>query len=144
MSEPKNVGGRPTKYTEDMPEKLIEFFNKPLRSMKKVQQATARGVVEIEIEEFVDPPFIESFCAEILICKDTFYRWVKKYPAFSDAFRQAKQIQAKVLLIGSMKGYYNSSISKLILANCTDYKEDKEQGQRSEIKVIIDKQDENL
>lgn len=127
---------RPTKYTEDMPQKLIEFFSEPLRKMKKIQQATAKGVVELEVEEFIDPPFIESFCAEHLISKDTFYRWVKTYPEFSDAFKAIKPMQAKILLIGSMKGYYNASISKLILANCTDYKEDKQEIQQ-EIKVIL-------
>ncbi len=133
--------GRPTIYTEDMPKQLIEFFDKPLRSLKKVQQATAKGVVEVEVEEFVDPPFIESFCAEVRISKQTFYRWTKEHREFSDAFREAKAIQAKVLLIGSMKGYYNSSISKLILANCTDYKEDKNDTPVAEIKVILDKDD---
>lgn len=132
----KNKGGRPTLYTDEMPQKLIDFYNKPLRKLKKVQQATARGVVEVEVEEFVDPPFVESFCAELLICKDTFYKWVKKHKEFADAFRKAKQIQAKVLLIGSMKGYYNASISKLILANCTDYKEEKQEVP-SEIKVVL-------
>lgn len=137
MSDAKPKVGRPTKYTEDMPEKLIEFFDKPLRSLKKVQQATASGkIVEVDVEEFVDPPFVESFCAEYYIAKSTFHEWVKKYPDFSNAFRRAKAIQAKVLLIGSMKGYYNSSISKLILANCTDYKEDKEEV-KTEIKVIL-------
>lgn len=137
MSDKKAKVGRPTKYTEDMPEKLIEFFDKPLRSLKKVQQATASGkVIEIDVEEFVDPPFVESFCADIKIDKTTFYLWVKTHKDFSNAFRQAKAIQAKVLLIGSMKGYYNASISKLILANCTDYKEDKEEI-KQEIKVIL-------
>jgi hypothetical protein len=133
----KNKGGRPTKYTDDIPQKLIDFFNRPLRTKKIVQQATARGVVDVEIEQFCDPPFIESFCAELLISKQTFYRWVDEKDEFRDAFNTVKPIQAKVLLIGAMQGSYNSSISKLVLANCTDYREKREETESKEIKVVL-------
>lgn len=53
-------GGRPTKYTDDLPEKLI--------------QAMYNGMS------------VERFCRQIRISKDTFYSWVKERKEFSDAF----------------------------------------------------------
>lgn len=137
--------GRPTKYTEDMPEKLIEYFSKPLFRRVMVQQATASGkIVEIEVERPCLPPLIEGFCGHVKIGKNTFYEWVKRYDEFRDAFSQAKVLQAEKLATHSLLSNYNASISKLILANCTDYKEDKEDRQTTEIKVVIDNDDKNL
>ena len=60
---------RPTKYTDDMPDKLSAFGTK------------GEGVVEA--------------CQMLGIVKDTFYHWDKSHPEFSDAikmFRQNSQV----------------------------------------------------
>jgi len=137
MSDKKAKVGRPPKYTEDMPQKLMDYFDKPLFTTEIVQQATASGkIVEIEQKVPCLPPFVEGFCDEMDISKQTFYRWVKENSQFSDAFNKVKAKQAQKLVTHALLGNYNSSISKLILANCTDYKEDKEEI-KQEIKVIL-------
>ena len=35
---------------------------------------------------------ISSFCAEVEICRDTFYEWVKKHKDFREAFKIAEQL----------------------------------------------------
>lgn len=133
------------KYTLDMPDRLIEFFSRPLRVMKKTQQVTRSGeVIEVEQEVFNDPPFIESFCAEQMIGKNTFYEWLKRYPDLRDAFNAAKQMQARALLTGAMQNGYNATISKLVLSCCTDYKEAKEDSGGAKITIKLDKEDEKL
>jgi hypothetical protein len=121
----KEPFGRPTKYREDFPQKMIDYFKRPMWQYEEIEVATAKGVQKITQKVPCEPPFVEGFCEEIMISKRTFYDWVEKYPDFSHAFSIAKQAQANRLANHAMLGGYNSSISKLILANCTDYKEDK-------------------
>lgn|SRR5574338_233963 len=56
--------GRPTKYTSEMPAKLIEAM--------------------------FEGKSVLRFCRDIRVDKDTFYEWVKVHPEFSAAFRQGK------------------------------------------------------
>jgi len=50
---------RPTKYTDDLPDKIIEFMRTGMS--------------------------IEEVCYELKICKQTFYNWCDIYPEFLDA-----------------------------------------------------------
>ena len=54
--------GRPTKYSSQMAEVLPDLF------------AQGQSVVEV--------------CEMLQISKQTFYRWVEGYPAFSDAYKR--------------------------------------------------------
>lgn len=58
------VTGRPTKYTDEMPELLREAMYNGLSVIR--------------------------FCRQVRISKDTFYNWIKEYPEFSDAFALGK------------------------------------------------------
>lgn len=136
MSEKAKVG-RPTKYTEEMPEKLLEYFSRPMYEYIKEQRLTQKGdIVEVEVRVPCEPPIVEGFCAEQNIGKKTFYRWIAEHEEFRHAFDASKAHQTKKLVSHSMLGGYSASISKLILANCTDYKEDKEEV-KQEIKVVL-------
>lgn len=57
--------GRPTKYTPALAKRLPDMF------------ANGESVAEV--------------CVELDIHKDTFYEWIKKYPAFSDAYKKGLQ-----------------------------------------------------
>ena len=58
-------GGRPTKYSQEWVEKVRTAFN--------------------------DGSNIQRFCRDHDIHHDTFYEWCKKYPEFSEAFKEGKQ-----------------------------------------------------
>lgn len=58
------MSGQPTKYTDDMPAKLIA-------AMESGKSAT-------------------RFARDIRVHKDTLYEWAKVHPEFSDAFKKAK------------------------------------------------------
>jgi hypothetical protein len=103
----KNLGGRPTIYKEEYPELLIKHFNQPSTVMKKVEKLSAGVVKKLNVEHSNKLPTVASFCRSLLISGDTFYRWVKEYPKFSDAYRICKKIQEDILVENSMNGKYN-------------------------------------
>lgn len=140
----KSKGGRPTKYTDDLPEKLIEYFNKPLYETYTTETVSAGKVKTITLERPSEFPTVEGFCVDVFrISKDTFYNWVKKHPEFSDAFEAAKKLQKKHLVYHGLNSNYNSAFAKFIAVNCTDLV-DKQTIETKEIKVEIDSDDEQL
>jgi hypothetical protein len=58
--------GRPTKYKQIYHKLLLDMMSK------------GKSVVQ--------------FCAEIGICRDTFYEWVDKIPSFSDTYKKAIEL----------------------------------------------------
>ncbi len=58
-------GGRPTKYSKELCKRLPGLFD------------GGQSVAEV--------------CVELDISKDTFYKWVKRYPRFADAYQKGLQ-----------------------------------------------------
>jgi len=112
--------GRPTKYTEDIPEKMINFFNRPLMKAQQVEVPGRNGVQMVTEMVANELPTIEGFCCELVISKDTLHQWIKKYPLLSDAYKFAKQAQKNHLIQNGLSGNYNSAFCKFIAINCTD------------------------
>lgn len=135
MTEKKNPVGAPIKYNSDVPKKLIEFFSRDL-------------FVEMDNGKTMPNrlPTIEKFCADIDIVTSTFYEWCKKYPELSSAFNKAKQFQKDQLMQLALMGFYKEGFAKFVAVNITDMR-DKVESQNTntnEIKINIDKEDENL
>ena len=82
----KHPGGRPVLYRPEFCEKVIELAKKGA--------------------------FVPEVCMELGIrSKDTFYRWVKEYPEFGDAFETYKlysqayyEKQGRLMMNGDVKG----------------------------------------
>lgn len=145
VKKDKNPGGRPTKYTEDMPTRLLAFFDRPLDREVEKQVATNKGV---EIIKEIKPnrlPTVEGFCAQLKISKRTFHDWVKRYDEFSHALGAAKQMQIQHLLHHGLEGGYNSAFAKFVAVNISDYREKVETvNTNKNIEVKIDKDDSDL
>jgi len=92
-----DIGGRPTKYEDDMPLKLVEYI-----------QACIDG------EEVPTSAGLGLF---IGINRDTVFEWRKKHQAFSDSYDLMMMFQENEVWQKALKGQYNSNISKLMLAN---------------------------
>ena len=86
---------RPTKYTQNMPEKVRAYI-------KKCPDAI---------------PSIPGFTCIIGVCEKTIYNWKKNYPEFLQALRELHTAQHKELLNKGLTGQYNSTITKLILSS---------------------------
>lgn len=137
--------GAPSGYNPKVPKKLLEYAKKPDWEYIDEERLSPSGIVKtIKVRVPCECPTIEGFCAEIGISKDTFYRWVKQYKPLSDAFKQFKPLQARKLLNHGLNGAYNSAITRLVLANCTDYREQKEEINNSIININVDKDDKDL
>jgi hypothetical protein len=129
MSEKKpsnNPDGAPTKYKEDIPERLIEFFSRDL-----FVQVDGGKTMPNRL------PTIERFCSEIDIVTSTFYEWCKKYPELSSAFNKAKQYQKDQLMQLALMGFYKEGFAKFVAVNITDMRDKVESQveQSTEIKL---------
>ena len=129
--EKKGPGGRPSKYTAEMPEKLVEFFNIP---EKKKEDGKTVG------EEY---PMVIDFCLLVGITNSTFFKWCQDHSAFSDAYSHCKKIQEKFLVKNSIQNRYNPYFSQFVLKNNHGWK-DKQEVEQTVQEIKIDKQDEKL
>lgn len=90
--ETKDVGGRPTKYNDDMVFKAIEY------------------VAKTKI------PFIEGLALELDVHRETIREWGDKYPRFSATLDKLKHKQFMAMAIGGLDGTLNPTITKLLLS----------------------------
>jgi hypothetical protein len=93
----KNPVGRPSKYTAEM-------------------QAQADSYV-FNWHETDKIPSRVGLCCFIGIDKSTSYEWEQSYPQFSDTLRKVDTLQEQVGLNKGITGEFNSTITKLVLAN---------------------------
>lgn len=106
----KNKVGPPTKYHDDIPELLIQYFSE-------------QRFFIIKDKEYPEFNSIEGFCAYIRISKSTFYLWLKMHEKLSDAFDIAKALQAQQIYNFGLNKIWSEGLTKLIATNCTDMRE---------------------
>jgi transposase-like protein len=56
----------------------------------KFNPSTSETICETVIDCMNKGYIVEEVCAEIGIARDTFFKWVKEYPEFSDAYKKGK------------------------------------------------------
>ncbi len=96
----KHPGGRPSKYTEDMPARVRYY---------------TENCVEIL-------PTQAGFARSIGVSERTIARWKKKNEEFCQALEYLHTVQAEILINKGLDGSYNSTICKLILCSNHGYK----------------------
>ena len=91
---------RPTKYTDE-----------------EVNSLANQYLDECDFKD--ELPNIAGFAVYVKVCRDTVYEWMKcgKYPMLSDTLALLASEQENKLIQRSLKGEYNSNISKLLLHN---------------------------
>ncbi len=89
---------RPTKYNEEMQEKADHYL-------------------EHYPEEGDLVPTGEGLSLVLGVSRATLYVWEKAFPLFSDTLDRMNATQSKALINGGLGGEYNSTITKLMLAN---------------------------
>ena len=105
----KNLGGRPTDYSEEMIVKAKEYLDSCKDSFG--------------LQVTVNLPTNYGLARYLNVNRDTLNEWGKKYPAFSVALRNIEEEQAQRLLNNGLAGTYNSTIAKLILSSNHGMKE---------------------
>lgn len=124
MSKPPGYKfGRPTEYTSEMCEKLVEYFDQPLYVIKKKQVASGGRAVWVEEERPNSMPTFEGFAGSIGVTHNTLRNWGRDNPDFLSAYAHCKDIQKKFIMEHGMMGGYNPGFAKFIAVNVTDLKD---------------------
>lgn len=130
----KNLGGRPTKYNPAYCDQLIKYFSiKAYRRYVKSKKTTTKsnGTTEVWREYgFMsnDMPMLGGFARKIGVCHDTVVEWAKldnktKYPGFSVAYNDAKDLQKAFLASIGLKGFAPPASFIFVTKNVTDWKD---------------------
>ena len=104
--------GRPTKYTEDMPERVLNYIERRKKENKL--------------------PTLEGLALELWVCRDTIHEWRKdpEKEAFSDATLRIDLEQKDMLMNNALDRTWDSGMSRFVLQAKHDFipktKEDSE------------------
>lgn len=102
---PKNPVGRPTKYTSEMPQALLDYFQCAWEDVKNVERNKSKVGVLQWVQKPAEIPLLESFAVEMGVCKDTLLEWASVHDDFSVAIKQAKHIAVRCALrLGAASG----------------------------------------
>lgn len=105
MTEPvhttKRGVGRPLTYTDDIPERLIDYFDKDFNDYIQHNFTTA-GKSNYRV---LPIPTLTGFCREVGVMNSTFHRWMQADSALNDsqraelcnAYAQAKRLQENIV-----------------------------------------------
>ena len=102
---PKKMG-RPTKCTDELADKLVEYF-----------------------ENSETLPFFSEFEKNNNLSIGVCSKWAQnkeKYPKFFQAYKQAKHLQEKHLVVNALDGTYNSTFAIFTAKNILGWRDKKE------------------
>lgn len=97
MEIAKRSKGRPTKYNEEMQQQADSYV--------------------YDWDQFDVVPSRVGLCCFLGIAKHTSYEWAERYPDFSATLKKVETLQEMVALNKGISGEFNSTITKLVLAN---------------------------
>ncbi len=93
------TAGRPTTYSEAMNELAIDY----LENFKETYNDAI--------------PSLAGLAGVLGVAKSTIYVWRDTHPEFSDTLQHIIDAQERVALNNGITGVFNSTITKLVLAN---------------------------
>ncbi len=97
------------KYTEDMPNKVIEYFSREY--MHSGHDATGK------VYYWADrPPSFIRFALEIGVWPKTLYKWREEHPEFDEACKISEELAAQQLIDCGLNKAYNVTMAKFILS----------------------------
>ena len=143
--KPKNLGGRPTLYSEEMQKKADNYLLKPLFETYQKEIVVSGQIQIINCERPNGIPSVAELSLELDVHRDTIYEWIKVHPKFSDTFERLKAKQKQFLNYHGLTKGYDSGFAKFVAVNVTDYKDKIEQDiNQKTIQINIDDQDKGL
>lgn len=111
MSEEKNLGGRPSEFSEDYIYRAHEYLEQCKDTFND------KGKIKVSL------PTIEGFALFLGVSKVSLYEWEKGNKRFMNALSKIRDEQKKKLIDMGLSGDYNSTIAKLILSSNHGMKE---------------------
>lgn len=119
----KHPGGRPTKYTPEMCDDIIKFFDRPLYIKKTIRKFVDGEEQIIEQEVPNRTPFFIHWCMKHNLNVETPSEWAKKFPEFSVAYNKAKTLQEQFLVEHGIKGDHNGFMTFQTLKNVAGWRD---------------------
>lgn len=131
--------GRPTKYTPQICEDLVNFFDGDPYEDREIPHMGKTGEFKwMDYKRMANKlPTVRSFCKKYKIHYDTFYEWVKVHPQFSDAFTRAQELRKWFLIENGLNGTYNPLFAKFTAINITDMRDKQDVGIDGKLEVIL-------
>jgi hypothetical protein len=62
-------------------------------------------------------PFFEDFAFKIGVDRTTLNAWAKTHPEFGAAYQRARELRAKLLINGGLRGLYDAKYAQLVSIN---------------------------
>ena len=136
----KRKVGRPSKYKPEYCAHLIRFFDIDRIIYKDITITYKNGdTVDKTVPEASPTPFFGDWCKEIGICQDTMNEWVKTYPEFSEAYKEAKTLQENFFIECALKGVHNSTFTIFTMKNVCGWRDEqhiKAEGMKLIIQIV--------
>lgn len=99
IEKPKHPGGRPTKYTDSMPDRLRDYVDGGYKGNDEVIPTQA------------------GFASKLKIAEQTLWNWGEKYPEFMEMLDYLRAKQHYLLMNKGLISEFNSTIAKLLLVS---------------------------
>lgn len=132
--------GRPSKYTDDIPDKMLAHFaieksqKVCVERAKKYSAKTGQLTSDVEKYKIIpnDMPTFFGFSQKIGVSHDTLLDWSKavvdpeaeepelKYPEFSEAYNACKHLQKAFLIDNALQGNSPPATFIFVAKNVTD------------------------
>lgn len=135
----RNLGGRPTKWTPEVNEQIVEFFSGDRFREVEIVTTGKNDYSKIETKLVAEElPTFERFGHSIDVDSATFVNWANadraaikantesNYPGFFAAYTHAKQLQKDFIMQNGLMGLYNGQFAIFIAKNVTDLKDKQE------------------
>lgn len=120
----KNLGGRPTKWTKELNDRLTDFFDVEEKWIQRVKTSGATSEsTELRAKEL---PQFSIFEIRNKLAIGLLSRWAKeedceeKRPGFLQAYKAAKVLQKNFLIQCGLQGLYPSAAFIFTAKNITD------------------------
>lgn len=136
-SKTPKLNGRPTKYTADMPSRLVDFFHSCAGS-----RSTDPSVPVLK-ETFNRMPTLTGFAISVGVTTRTLYNWAEKHTEFQESMDYCNAVQDDMLQQFALNGIWNPSMASFVLKAKHAWEDKKTIDTNSNIYLSFDSQDED-
>lgn len=123
MKHEKGTFGRPTKYRQDLIEKVDEYLATCVDEEGEFHKTRGATSNSYERTLKVNLPKLEGFSRFIGVDHGNMLEWEKQHEDFSKALNKIRKAQHDRLIDQTLAGNYNPLIAKLILSSNHGYRE---------------------
>ena len=125
MQEKKSIG-RPTSYKPEYCQSIREFFNVEL-TRQRIEECNGKDGAYTIIKTIGNLlPTFAKYASTIGVHRETLLNWCNDFPAFFDAYKDAKQLQENFLVQNALSGDYKASAAIFCMKNMLGWRDKSE------------------